>query len=289
MWTLSLPGVAQANEQLTTALIRADGQLVYALSAAERAAVLAVYTAYDALLGRPDGTLLPAVLDQCRPYIRDAYGQVQIGGRLASLRASLLASVDTCPYCGFGEPNQLDHYLPRMTYGELAIYPRNLIPSCGPCNNAKRTVLPGIGPGAGFIHAYLQDLPNSTFLRANISFVDSVLEVTFQIDDAHVPEQLAEMLDYQLVRLKLNERYPRQINKFLSEQRTAILMFREMGLELGSFFARSAASLAASFGRNDWRVALLDGLASHEEFCADPGLYLGMRVVQVAEGQVVLA
>src|SRR3546814_10043232 len=88
---------------------------------------------------------------------------------------------------------------------------------------------------------------------------------------------LAAKLQFQLDRLKLNERYGKQINKYLSEQRAAVLMFHEQGSELLSeFLRRSSVSQASSFGRNDWRVALLRALSADEAFCAAPELYLGL-------------
>lgn len=280
MWTLPPPDVVDVDAQLTTALTYTNGEPVYALSPVERAAVLAVYQAYDALLGQPDPSLTPAALAACRGHIREGYGQVQIGGRLAALRASLLASTDVCPYCGFGEPTELDHYLPKTQYDELAIYPRNLVPSCGPCNNAKRTIVPGVQPGPGLIHAYFQALPGAVFMRADVDITGGALDVTFRIELAALTPALAAMLQFQLVRLKLNDRYPRQINKFLSEQRTAMLLFKEFGLppaELTAYLLRSGASLAENFGRNDWRPALLEALAANEVFCAAPEDYLGAR------------
>src|SRR5215210_611572 len=153
MWSLPAPSIDGTDAQLSIGLTYADGEPVYALSAVERAAIHAVYQLYDALLGQPAPELMPRELDACRGSVAGAYDEVQIRRRLASLRSTLLAAADTCPYCGFGEPTELDHYLPKSTYGELAIYPRNLVPSCGPCNNAKRTIVPG-GPDAGFLHTY---------------------------------------------------------------------------------------------------------------------------------------
>lgn len=284
MWTLPLPTIGDVDAQLTTALTYANGKPVYALSTVERAAVIAVYQTYDRLLGQPDPSLSPPVLDACRQYIRDGYGQVQIGGRLEALRASLLASTDVCPYCGFGEPTELDHYLPKASYGELAIYPRNLIPSCGPCNNAKRSIVPGLAAGPGLIHAYFHVLPDTAFIRADIDFTGGALDVTFCIDAEILSPTIAEMLQFQLDRLKLNERYPKQVNKFLFEQRTAILMFKELGLiALTDYLLRSAASLTKNFGCNDWRPALLQALAADADFCAAPDDYLGTRALAEPE------
>lgn len=217
MWTLPLPSVDDVDLQLTTALTLVNGEPVYALSGAERAAIQAVYAAYDALLGQPGPALTSPALDACRHHLAAGYNQVQIGQRLAALRSLLLASTDVCPYCGFGEPTDLDHYLPRSLYEALAVYPRNLVPSCGPCNNAKRAFVPGVGPAPGLIHAYFQQLPDLEFLRADVAFAIGMLDVTFMIETGVVGAPLEQMLQYQLPRMKLNARCPRQINKFLSE------------------------------------------------------------------------
>ncbi|ARU02447.1 HNH endonuclease [Yoonia vestfoldensis] len=276
MWVLETQLCDAVHDDLRRALTLVNGTPVYALSAEEWTAIEAVYRLYDDLGGQPDTALRPAALDAARPSLYEAYNQVQIGGRLADLRAHLLASTNSCPYCGFGEPKDLDHYLPRSVYGELAIYPNNLVPSCGPCNNAKRAVVPGIGPGPGLIHPYFQELPEADFLTAEITFEDGSLDVSFAIDYEPINPDLAAKLQFQLERLKLNQRYPAQINKFINEQCISILMLRELGAELvATWLRRNAVSLADSFHRNDWRVALMRALAEVPEFCANPAAYLG--------------
>lgn len=278
MWALEQPEPVDQNEILDTALTYANGTPVYALSAVERAAIHAVYDLYDAMLGQPHVDLRPNSLGHARPHLAEAYSQIQIGARLEKLRQHLLASTDSCPYCGFGEPRDLDHYLPRVEFGELAIYFKNLIPSCSPCNNAKRTVFPGGAELAnpGFIHPYFQELPDEDFLEADIVFHDGALLVSFRIDATNLEAQLAARLQFQLDRLKLNARYVKQINKFISEQRTALQMFHELdaGL-LSTFLQRSSQALARKNGRNDWRVSLLRALSQNGDFCSDPGRYVG--------------
>lgn len=279
MWVLEAQEAGDLDADLTIALTYSDATPVYALSGQERAALHIVYDLYDAMLGQPAPGLTPAELEAAKPFLREAYRQVQIGGRLAHLRARLLASTQSCPYCGFGEVKDLDHYLPRSAYGELAIYPRNLVPSCSPCNNAKRTIYPGMpaAQGPGLIHAYFQPLPDEDFLRADVAFGDDgTLEVTFCIDNPGMDPALVAKLQFQLTRLKLNDRYRAQINKFLSEQRAGMLMIHEMGPAVfGQYLERSSSGLIASFRRNDWRVALLRSLAADPAFCADPEAYLG--------------
>ncbi|MEJ6067484.1 hypothetical protein MT378_07020 [Psychrobacter sp. 16-Bac2893] len=42
-----------------------------------------------------------------------------------------------CPSCGFGEVENLDHYLSKSHFPQFVVHPLNLIPSCGPCNKKK--------------------------------------------------------------------------------------------------------------------------------------------------------
>ena len=102
--------------------------------------------------------------------------------------------------------------------------------------------------------------------------------VRFEIDAAQLDAVLAQKLQFQLDRLKLNARYRGQINKFLSEQRTAMLMFSEINAALfAQYLARCADNLAGQFGRNDWRVALLRALSGNADFCNAPHVYLGAQ------------
>jgi len=278
MWILPAQELGDLDQALDKALTLVNGTAVYELSAAERAAIHVVYQLYEALSGQPHTDLTPAVLNTARASLYSAYDQVQIGGRLVSLRERILASTNQCPYCGFGEPRDLDHYLPRSVFGELAIYPRNLIPSCSACNNAKRTVVPGLDPTSGpsLIHPYFQELPDVEFLVADVAFENGALQVSYRINAELLEETLAAKLQFQIDRLKLNQRYNGQINKFLSEQRAAMLMLREIGTTVFSeYLIRCAASLRNSFGFNDWRPALLRALGGNPDFCSSPAEYLG--------------
>lgn len=53
------------------------------------------------------------------------------------LRSS--APYNKCPFCGFGQVNTLDHYLPKAKYPLYSVFPENLIPSCNTCNHGKST------------------------------------------------------------------------------------------------------------------------------------------------------
>lgn len=74
-----------------------------------------------------------------------------------------------CPGCGeLGEPNTLDHYLPKKKYPQFAILPLNLAPMCDACQKekgAKTTVAPG---ARLFIHPYFSTFSQPQILELDI-------------------------------------------------------------------------------------------------------------------------
>jgi len=59
-----------------------------------------------------------------------------------------------CPFCSsLGVPDTLDHFLPKDTYPEYAIFSHNLIPCCDSCNRAKSTKVLKNGKRI-FLHPY---------------------------------------------------------------------------------------------------------------------------------------
>ena len=275
MWKVRLPGVGDIDEQLDTALTLKNGHKVYNLGTAERAAIHNLYAHYDQRLGEPDAALQPPALAGCADALHGAYNEIQKGKRLASLRNCLLSAVMECPLCGSGDATTLDHHLPRDNYRALAINPRNLVPSCQPCNRAKGTLEPLAGQG--MIHAYFQEIPAVTFLTANVTYAAGSLTVVFSIDAAGLPPALAGRLTFQLDRLKLTERHPGAINIFLFSQKVAFRLFRGKPEEralLRQFLLDGADTLDDDFGLNHWRAALFRGLAACDAFLDDPWSYL---------------
>ncbi|MFM9859036.1 HNH endonuclease signature motif containing protein [Pseudoxanthobacter sp. M-2] len=284
MWKVEPPAVGDIKAQLDAALIEKDETVVYELSDAERQAVIELYQAYDDLAGEPDAVLVPAALDACKNYLHAAYNQVQKRGRLKDLRGRLLASVIECPLCGFGEATTLDHHLPKDQYRALSIYARNLIPSCHPCNRAKGTLEPVVG--AGLIHAYLTELPELTFLEAEVQYAAGRLVVLFTIDDTFLLDDLDERLRFQLRRLDLNRRYFDPVNIFLFNLKTAFSFFRgkpDEGEQIKAFLLASAKAVDDDFKLNHWRAALMRGLAACDAFLADPWSYFDRSIGDMRE------
>ncbi|MFI5020335.1 MAG: HNH endonuclease [Alphaproteobacteria bacterium] len=273
MRTLPCPSRDRVRDHLITALEVYESNGVrrgYEVTPAELDSIVTLYDAYDCLYGAPDVRLRGPGLDEAlRTAVHDGYEFTQLGRKLAAIRAELMRGVELCPICGISAPRELDHHLPRSAFHPLAIYVRNLVPLCHDCNHSK-------GPGEAaepemrFIHPYFDDLPDVLFLRAAVSIDNGGLLVEYDIDPAAaLPELTRSRLSYQLRRLKLNERYAREINAYLTSHTIAIRCSYDSGGAdtVRSFLNMQAAVEEIVFHRNHWRPVLLRALASHQAFC----------------------
>ncbi len=273
MKSLTPPDRAPAREHLTTALEvyeRGGVEHGYPATLAEIDAIMTLYDDYDATQGVPGEALKgPALTEPLRLAVHEGYDFTQTGRKLAALRATLMQGVERCPICGISPPRELDHYLPRSAFHPLAIYVRNLVPICHDCNQSKSAAQPD-NLAQRFLHAYLEPLPAVTFLCAVLTLEDDVLLVRFEVDPASgLPELMLQRLAYQIERLKLNERYAREINAYLSGHTVALYAtFEAAGSEgVRTFLTQQAEVEVQVFHRNHWRPVLLKALADHPAFC----------------------
>lgn len=285
MQTLPCPSRKQARDQLSTALTvrKANGHTRgYSATAAQLDEIMALYDAYDAAKGAPNELLKGADLDEeLRAAIQEAYNLTQRGRKLSSIRACLMQGIKHCPICGISPPHELDHHLPKAIFQPLSIYVCNLVPICGICNQIKGAVVPKT-PEHRYVHAYLEVLPPIRFLRATVLIENGGLVVEFDVDPcAGLPNLLRGRLEHQLQRLRLNERYAREINTYLTSHATALYRcFNSNGAEdVKLFLKQQAETEFACFHLNHWRPVLLIALSNHQDFC-DGGFFDILPVAQ---------
>ncbi|RZO02746.1 HNH endonuclease [Pseudomonas moorei] len=273
MKNIPMPSRDTVREDLVKAIkrYRYKQQLLgHTITAEEIDQVLAIYDRYDADQGVASdllkGPRLPRALIDA---MEAAYDKTQESRQLYPLRQSLFEGVDLCPICGITPPVELDHFLPRSQFKTLAIYPRNLVPLCHACNHTKLAGFGDEGDDERFLHAYFDIMPDEQFLDANIDIQGGGLIVTFSISDhADLPEGYSERLTRQMTSLRLNDRYEREVNSYISSHAVTLHLQHSVG---GQDAVRSFLNFQARFERrqfylNHWRPTLLSALARHDEF-----------------------
>lgn len=236
--------------------------------------VLGYYRLYQEKNGRPCPELVgDDTTEALRQAVHDAYSLVQDRRRLGDLRAAIKLLAKQCPYCGFGPIEEVDHLLQRGQYKLFSIFPLNLVPSCGTCNRGKPKK-PSEDPGKHQLHVYLEDLSAYEFLKvsADIDPVSGGLLATYSIAAPEgMPKDVYDRLVHHLSEdgFDLQTRYKKQVNIFLGEQEYSLTStFESNGADgLRQWLLGTANAHKRRFGANDWRTALMLGLAACDAFC----------------------
>jgi hypothetical protein len=189
------------------------------------------------------------------------------------LREAILqaARYGRCPMCGQGRVTTLDHYLPKAVFPEYSIFPANLVPACGPCNNKKRTLYEDAGD-AIFLHAYYDHLPNrDRFLFAAITAQAVEIAVRFYVQP---PPSIGPSMQRRIVshfgKLGLADYYLQESAIEVSEKRHEVTRLLDEGMKataIKAILRRQASSAAAIRGLNHWRAVLLGALAENTGLC----------------------
>jgi len=97
------------------------------------------------------------------PGIKSAHGAM-----LSALRDDHPLSI--CPACGeFGEPNTLDHYLPKTKYPHFSVTPANLFPMCDACQSLKSSKTGSALEPRYFLHPYFDLFTSFQIIQLTIS------------------------------------------------------------------------------------------------------------------------
>ncbi|MFA6309937.1 MAG: HNH endonuclease signature motif containing protein [Sterolibacterium sp.] len=191
---------------------------------------------------------------------------VRGAGRPTYDRLKASARLNRCPLCGQRDVKTIDHYLPKSSYPELAVFPANLIPSCSDCNFIKRGYVPATHAAQTF-HPYFDDWSVHRILRATVEVGEHV-EVVFSIEAVTGFAQASlRRAEQHFDLLGLGALYAGHAAVELVQSKD--IYRRNFGA--GVDVLRSElqhTSLSRERGNiNAWAAALYRGLADSDEFC----------------------
>jgi len=174
---------------------------------------------------------------------------------------------DKCPFCGgIGQPNTLDHYLPKANYPVFSVHPANLIPSCRDCNTGKNNDI-ALEAGQQILHPYFDDdyYFNEKWVYANIIGVEPVVLEFYVSPPDHWDQISKERVVSHFTDFKLAKRYriqaAEELSSLIDMRNFYMIRFTEED------FKEYLLSLAnGPYIINHWRRVMYQALYEDENF-----------------------
>lgn len=259
MWKIDKPLLEEAIDDIRNIISESNG----IITINDKPHISYIYRLYE----RNGGMIDEANNNRCRKEVLDKLeslysNKTYEGKKFFYIRQALFRSADFCPMCGFGEPSQLDHYMPKSQYQSLSLCRLNLVPVCSVCNNKKRDKEYHL-----FLHPYYVKFPpNTIFLTANIHVNEHkhIFSWKYSINVKGLETELAEKINSQVSAIKLLSRLQRASNIFLSEQFCCMDFCSDKSLK--DFLKSQMNKMIHLYGLNDWRSALLRALLLSSKF-----------------------
>ena len=88
-------------------------------------------------------------------------------GRKIYDKLMALPALSICPFCGIGEIEGLDHYLPESKFPTFSVLPFNLVAACNKCNKGKLTSY-AITQSLQTLHPYYDNFTMEQWLFARV-------------------------------------------------------------------------------------------------------------------------
>lgn len=260
MWILKKPSLAEAKKDIDVVIDHSRN-----LDDREKPLLEKLYDDYDNGQGEATAAqLFP--LESKKNIIKGQYDKTSgkksdgYNKPLVYIRTELNRGVAKCPYCSINAPQQLDHYMDKNDYGQLATCRLNLVPLCATCNNLK-----GKTSYKEFTHPYYQKFPKADFLVADCKVQNNHLVVKFRIDPMVITDvKLRAKLNNQISHIHLCHRLQKAVNEFLLTHFMYCVGFSDISLK--TYLQKLFDNMNVMYGRNDWRTALLRGLLACASF-----------------------
>lgn len=251
MWILKKPDLADAINDIQTVIDKSNGKLLNT----DRIPITKIYKLYDKQNGIIQESQIDENLDSKKQNALDAlYPKTRGEGDLSYIRKELTKYIYTCPICGFGSLEQLDHLYPQSNFPALGVCRLNLIPECGTCNNLKSNEEP-----LKFLHPYYNErLKSIEFFSVKIHSHEGILSWIFQIDETVLTVEELTKISFQISKVNLINRLYKETNGALIE-----LLLQNNFLNIDAF-AETVKNKYNEFlnsrGLNDWKTAFYKGL-----------------------------
>lgn len=177
---------------------------------------------------------------------------------------------NTCQNCSINSINTLDHILPKATFPEFSVNPKNLFPCCSECNSYKQSSIEDDNKGR-FLNLYIDKLPDKQYLYVDIK-VNKNKELDFHYflknPKDQIPNDLFSNIEFHYEKLRLLHRFRLHSIEYISELDNKIYEFIKL-LPLSSIISSLNdvnEKNKNAYGRNHWKYILESALLNNSNY-----------------------
>lgn len=179
-----------------------------------------------------------------------------------------------CPYCGWAQIKQVDHFLPKEIFFRYSVSPYNLVPCCSDCNTSKGEYY-GKSKSGSLFHPYFEQLPREKWLHATLCFTPE-FSVRFSISDEFIDFLTASRIENEFDRLAIFTAYEDLSTHNLISTRDRLLdvlvSSGPAGLKEHLEGVLEQARTDSGNDLNNWKVSLYEEILRNEDFLSVEGL-----------------
>ncbi|UIN31301.1 HNH endonuclease [Microbacterium binotii] len=172
-----------------------------------------------------------------------------------------------CPLCLVRDASELDHYLPKRKFPELAIVPLNLVPICDECNGTKLEYV-GEHSDDQILHGYYDDFAARSWLTCTVEESPGApLLFSVAPHSSWTPAQAARV-EFHFLKFGLNTLYANQAAVELTGIRRYLKKLLRAGgsNEVSSYLEEMALSFSAE-PAFIWKQVAYRGWSESRWFC----------------------
>jgi len=157
---------------------------------------------------------------------------------------------NNCLYCGIGESDEIDHFLPQEHFPEFSILHKNLIPICGTCNKIKSSNIPGEN-GINYLHLIYDIIPSEQIFQCSIIYTNNLPSISFSL----LPQFNIGIINSHYSNLNLKKRIDSKSIQYC-------VQIKALKDQYGSQYAkdeldRDFVKIKSFFGESYWQTELI--------------------------------
>lgn len=192
-------------------------------------------------------------------YISASLGSAH-GDHIIPIRDNDLAY---CPYCfSISRPTTLDHYLPKSTYPEFAVYPCNLVPMCSKCQLVKGENCIDSTGNKMFIHPYYDAIFGTRLLAIQIDPPFDVPAAVSVIPHGSLSAPWVDLVSRHIQNINVDTRYRKVFSVEYTRLRKNVAYARRKGRNPADIIDQFLFD-ARNISENCWSSILYDHALSN--------------------------